>query len=83
MILVYTTAIIGSYALVRGISIFTGNFPNEITTYQEIMAGTFVLSNYFYIYLVSIISAAVVGVLVQRKLGFHEQKTDDEYHKIN
>jgi len=83
VIIVYLTAAIGGYALVRGVSIFAGNFPNEITTYQQIMAGTFVLSNYFYIYLASIIVATIVGIVVQWKLGYHEHKHDDDYHKIN
>lgn len=84
VIIVYLTAAIGAYALVRGISIFAGNFPNEITTYQQIVAGTFVLSNYFYIYLASIIGTAIVGVVVQWKLGYHEHKHDDDnYTKIN
>lgn len=34
--LVISTAIIGSFSIARGVSIFTGYFPNEITTYTAI-----------------------------------------------
>lgn len=33
-IIVMFTAFIGSYAFIRGISMFIGNFPNEIVIYQ-------------------------------------------------
>lgn len=34
VLIVYLTAFIGGYALVRGVSMFAGNFPNEIFLYQ-------------------------------------------------
>lgn len=40
-ILVYLTALIGSYCLIRGISIFAGHFPNEVVLYGQISSGTF------------------------------------------
>ena len=83
LIIVYLTAAIGGYALVRGISTFTGNFPNEVTTYQQIISGTFVLSNYFYVYLASIVVAVLAGIIVQWKLGYSEHCHEDDYVKIN
>lgn len=35
-IIVYLTAFFGSYALIRGISMFAGGFPNEVLLYQQI-----------------------------------------------
>lgn len=81
---VYVTAFMGAYAFVRGISMFAGNFPNEITTFTSIIAGTFTLSSYFYIYMGSFVVLFLIGVIVQRKLGFHLHKSDDEgYTKQN
>lgn len=31
---ILTTAFLGAYSLIRGISVFAGGFPNEITLYQ-------------------------------------------------
>lgn len=84
LIIVYLTAFIGGYALVRGVAVFAGNFPNEITTFQEIIAGTFVLNNYFYYYLGSFAVVTFVGIITQFKLGYHEHHHDsDGYNKIN
>ena len=83
VIIVYLTAGIGAYALVRGISVFAGNFPNEITTYQQISNDTFEITNYFYIYLASVVVTFIAGVFTQWKLGYHEHKHDDDYVKIN
>lgn len=83
IIIVYLTAFVGGYALVRGISVFAGHFPNEITTFQEIQAGTFNLDNYFYIYLVSFAVATLLGVITQFKLKLNEHHHDDGYSKIN
>ena len=82
LIIVYLTAFVGAYALVRGVSLFAGNFPNEITSFQEIVAGTFVLSNYFYIYLAAFAVTTLIGSIVQRKLGFHESHHVDDYYKM-
>lgn len=44
-VIVYVTAFLGSYALVRGVSVFIDKFPfpNEITMIQELITGTFTL----------------------------------------
>lgn len=39
-IVIFTTALIGSYITIRGISMFAGGFPNEFTLYQQILNGT-------------------------------------------
>lgn len=83
LIIVYLTALIGAYALIRGIAVFAGNYPNEVTMFSEIMNGVFELPTAFYGYLAGFVVTAIVGVVVQHKLGFHEHKHDDGYSKIN
>jgi hypothetical protein len=67
-ILIYGTAFIGSYAFVRGISLFTGHYPNEIEIFQQLENGIKPeLDGYIYIYLVGILVVFVIGVVVQKK----------------
>jgi len=40
-LIIYLTAFIGAYALVRGISVFAGHFPNEMVLYGQLQSGTF------------------------------------------
>jgi len=40
-IIVYLTAFLGAYALVRGISVFAGGYINEMTLFGQITSGTF------------------------------------------
>ena len=37
---ILTTAILGGYFVIRGISAFAGNFPNEFIVVRELQAGT-------------------------------------------
>lgn len=81
-IIVYLTAFLGAYALIRGISIFAGKFPNEIVLYGQLSSGTFEGLGYeFYLYLASIAVLGIVGNVVQHKLGYHEHHHDDDYTK--
>ncbi len=51
------TSFLGSYAFVRGISIYAGGFPSELK-YQDIFKGESALR--FYIYLVGIVFFTVL-----------------------
>lgn len=83
-IVVYVTAFLGAYALVRGISIWAGKFPNEVALYGQISSGTFTgLEPEFYAYLAGIVVLGVIGTIVQFKRGYHEQTGDDaDYQKL-
>ena len=37
--MIFGTSLIGSYMAVRGVSLFAGNFPNEITLFSELGEG--------------------------------------------
>ena len=82
-VIVYATGAVGGYALVRGISIFAGGFPNEIELYTQIMSGQMPdMSNAFYGYLAGIVVISIVGIFTQRKLGYHQHHHDDAFHKL-
>lgn len=83
-VIVYLTAFVGAYALVRGVSVFAGHFPNEITLFQELSAGTFTFENAFYGYLFGFAVLTIVGIFTQHKLGYHTYNhgDDDGYAKI-
>lgn len=82
LIIVYVTAFLGSYALIRGISIFAGQFPNEVALYGQLSSGTFEgLGNAFYGYLAAIVVVGILGVVAQTKLGYHVHHDDDDYSK--
>jgi hypothetical protein len=68
-ILIFGTAFLGAYGLVRGISLFAGHYPNEIEIFQKLINGIKPdLDGYFYIYLVGILVVFVIGVVVQTKV---------------
>lgn len=83
-VIVYLTAFLGAYSLVRGISVFAGHFPNEITLFQELQSGTFTFEPAFYGYLAGFAVLTIVGIVTQHKLGYHtyNQEDDDGYSKI-
>lgn len=83
-LIIYLTAFFGAYALIRGISVFAGHFPNEMVLYGQLESGTFEgLTWEFYAYFFSIVITAVLGVLYQFKKGFHlHHQNDEDYQKF-
>jgi len=83
LIIVYVTAFLGSYALIRGVSVFAGKFPNEVALYGQLSSGTFEgLGGAFYGYLAGIVITGIIGVVVQTKLGYTQHSHDDDYKNI-
>jgi hypothetical protein len=65
-IMIYGTAFIGAYSLVRGISVFTGNFPTEALMYAHLSQGISPpITNYFLGYAAAILIIFVCGVCCQ------------------
>lgn len=61
-IIIYITSFLGAYALVRGVSVFAGKFPNELVLYGQLTSGTFDgLNNEFYIYFGAIVVTGILG----------------------
>jgi len=61
-IIIVVTSLIGSYFTIRGISLFAGGFPSEITLYQQIHDGTATYSYTFIGYLAGIAVLFGLGV---------------------
>ncbi len=81
-IMIYGTAFIGAYALIRGVGFFIGNFPNETLLIQEIAQGLQpTLDYYFYGYLVAIIIFTIIGAKYQIKVR-DEDDMEDAYKKV-
>jgi len=62
-IVILVTSLIGAYLTVRGVSMFFGGFPNEVSLYQEISNGTASFSYWFLGYLSAIMILTIVGVI--------------------
>ena len=39
--MIFSTALMGSYMLVRGVSLYAGGYPNEFEMMQELDSGAF------------------------------------------
>jgi len=78
-VIITVTGFVGGYAIVRGISLYAGGFPNESELHDMIIAGVVDWSNFdklFYVYLGAIVVLTGVGIYFQRK---HEQKKGMSY----
>ena len=73
-VIMFVTSFVGAYAIIRGISLYAGGFPNEIELHQEIQAGAVDWKSFdkgFYGYLVGIIILTVLS-------GYYQIKHDTD-----
>jgi len=64
-IVILGTSVIGSYWIIRGLSYFYGNFPNEIAIWEALNNGlplSEYLNDWFWIYFGIFIVSAVIGI---------------------
>lgn len=81
-VLIVGTALLGSYAFVRGISMFAGHFPNEIDLMQKLANGIKPeMDSFFYGYLVGILVLFICGAVYQSK-KFKDQQWKDGFAKV-
>lgn len=67
-VLIFSSAILGSYFLVRGSSLLIGGYPNEMDLLDQLKHGTFIdIPWSFYLYLLFIVAFSIFGVIVQVK----------------
>lgn len=69
-VIIFVTSFVGSYALIRGISLYAGGFPNEIELHNEIESGAVDWSSFnkgFYGYLAGIVILTVLSLYFQVK----------------
>ena len=71
-IIVQLTAVVGSYALIRGISLVAGGFISEYTLMEQIKLGEFQLPGFFYLYLAAFVALAVGGTYWQWHKGYNK-----------
>jgi len=77
-VIILLTAFLGSYAFVRGISLYAGGFPSETELHDELSAGiiTFdTMPKTYYAYLGGIIVVFFVSAIYQIK---HNQKKEKD-----
>ena len=81
LFLIFSTSFIGSYAFIRGISIFIGGFPNEFTIIQEIKNHSLALDHEYIMgaYILCILLLTGVGIVVQSKISKINPHLDDTY----
>lgn len=80
VVMIIVTSMIGSYMILRGISMYAGGFPNESYISEEIRMGAITWESFpksFYGYLGGILVCAVIGGVVQERQNRHK----DNYNK--
>ena len=87
LILMVATAFIGSYFMVRGVSLYIGGYPNEFTLINMAQTGQLAVHWAFYLYLGFIVVLTAGGVFVQRRIfksrdSFYDSDTPDYYRKV-
>lgn len=69
-ILIQLTATVGSYMIIRAISLVAGGYINEFEMMSQMKSGNFELPNTFYAYLAGFVALAVGGTFFQYKKGY-------------
>ena len=88
LIMMFATAFLGSYFMVRGVSLYCGGYPNEFTLINMVQDGNGTLHWPFYLYMGFIAVLTVGGVIVQKKIfkkksGFYDEDTlGDSYRRV-
>ena len=76
---ILSTAFVGSYAFVRGISLYAGGYPNEMALIEMIKSGAIDhISYWFYLYLFFIIVFSVLTAIFQYR-HFKKGVEDGDY----
>jgi len=81
-VIIASTALLGSYGFIRGISLFAGGFPNEVKLYQELANGTAEFPPAFLLYVVGLTAMFIISLLYQEKKKFKEV-IDGAFHKLS
>lgn len=82
IIIIFATSFIGSYCLIRGISLFEGSFPNEFTVIdlkerEEIDQLAELFTWRVYVYLASIVIATGLSIYIQIKINKGIKKKEE------
>jgi len=82
-IVIFATSFIGAYCFIRGISLFAGGFPDEITVMDLRGEGETeqlkeLLTWRVYVYLAAIVVATVLAIIAQYRLNRDKNDYDDD-----
>ena len=82
-IVIFATSFIGAYCFIRGISLFAGGFPDEITVMDlrgedETDQLSKLLTWKVYVYLAAIVVTTVLAIFAQYKLNKDKDDDDDD-----
>lgn len=81
-VVVGTTAFVGSYAIIRGISLYLGGFPSESELHDQIQKGAVSWETFdkkFYIYLGGIVLLTLISFVYQFK---KEKELRNSLHQL-
>jgi MFS family permease len=78
-VLIFGTAFIGSYFMVRAASLFIGGYPNEFTLIDDIKHGESKLHWPVYLYAIAIAVLFVGGVILQFRIKKRGGNSADKY----
>jgi hypothetical protein len=81
LMIMLSTALIGSYLAVRGISMYAGGFPNETSIRQELESGGLTWDTFpktFYAYLAGILILSITSFVYQVRHNRNAQKVEGE-----
>lgn len=65
-LIIMVTSFVGSYSIVRGVSLYAGGFPSETQLHEEISSGAVTWSSFdktFYIYLGAILVSTILSAM--------------------
>lgn len=87
-IVIFATSLIGSYCLIRGISLFAGHFPDEMTvidlqTRGETEQLKALLTWQVYVYLGAIGLSTIISMIIQYKTYKEDPVNDSDYKDAN
>ena len=87
-IAIISTSILGAYAIVRGISVWSEGFPSEKEVYtlafeQEWSTLKSMISGIVYLYLVLLVVLSACGMYVQFKYFYDGEKKEESKSLVN
>lgn len=79
--LIVTTAFLGAFLMVRGVSCYAGHYYNEFTMIKLLQAGAFAdIDTYYWCYVAGFVIFGGLGIFIQFRYKKPEQQTHP-YHK--
>jgi Ca2+/H+ antiporter len=79
--IIISTAIVGSYLFIRGISMYAGGYPGEVTLINDLkMRDMSSIDPVFYAYMVGFLLATLFSIILQYKYWAQKDEYKHPYH---